>query len=140
MVTSVHHSHYERLCLAQSLIDRHYKTPLTIEQLSQEAGFSSYHFIRLFYRAFKQTPHQYLIRRRISEAKRLLNSTDLPVTEICTAVGFESLGSFSTLFRKATGLSPQLYRARAAKCVEHDGIPLCMAMLHGIYPPPDAQN
>src|SRR5260221_3243018 len=96
----------KQLGLARSFLDRHYKMPVTIEQLSHEAALSPYHFIRLFRRVYKQTPHQYLIQRRIEAAKQLLHSTELSITEICIEIGFESLGSFSTLFRKATGLSP----------------------------------
>src|SRR5258706_6952612 len=104
----------KQLGLARSFLDRHYKMPVTIEQLSHEAALSPYHFIRLFRRVYKQTPHQYLIQRRIEAAKQLLHSTDLSITEICIEIGFESLGSFSTLFRKATGLSPTSYREKLA--------------------------
>ena len=98
---------------------------------------SPFHFIRLFRRVYKQTPHQYLIRQRIAKAKELLRTTDLPITEICMAVGFESLGSFSTLFRKVAGISPSAYRDRVQPATRPAYIPLCVCLLHGIDDNPD---
>jgi AraC-like DNA-binding protein len=71
---------------------------------------STYHFIRAFRAATGQTPHQYLRARRIARAQELLVNTPMPVTEICDAVGFQSLGSFSSVFRKLTGETPARYR------------------------------
>jgi AraC-like DNA-binding protein len=124
----------ESVRLARRLLDRCYDTPITIEQLSREAALSPYHFIRLFRRIYRQTPHQYLVQQRIAKAKELLRTTDLPITEICFGVGFESLGSFSTLFRKVAGISPSAYRASVqAKAITNPGyIPLCACLLHGI--------
>lgn len=127
--------HHKQAQLARRLLDRHYTTPITIEQLSQEVALSPYYLIRLFRRIYKQTPHQYLIQLRITRAKELLRSSDLSVTEICMTIGFESLGSFSTLFRKEAGLSPSAYR-RSSQTIRKSGyIPLCVCMAHGI---PDA--
>lgn len=128
---------HESLRLARRFIDRHYATPLTIEQLSREAALSPYHFIRLFRRVYKQTPHQYLIQQRIARAKELLRTTDLPITEICIAVGFESLGSFSTLFSKVAGISPSAYRSSVKPAAKPGYIPLCVCLLHGIDDSPD---
>ncbi len=124
----------DRLRLARGLIERDYDTPLTVEQISDEAGFSPYHFIRLFRAAYRKTPHQYLIDQRIAKAKDLLRSSDLPISEICCAVGFESLGSFSSLFRRETGLSPSAYRKHAPKPASGQPmyIPLCHQMMRGI--------
>jgi AraC-like DNA-binding protein len=113
-------------------MDRHYDSPITIKQLSHEASLSPYHLIRLFRRIYKQTPHQYLIQRRIAKAKELLRSTNLPITEICLAVGFESLGSFSTLFSKIAGISPSAYRAGSQTSSRPAYIPLCICLRHGI--------
>ena len=88
-------------------IDRHYARPLTIERLAALAGLSPFHFIRAFRAASGLTPHQYLRNRRIERAKELLVTTPMPVTEVCDAVGFQSLGSFSSLFRKLTGKHPR---------------------------------
>ena len=86
------------------------EAPLDLKQISGEAWLSPHHFLRLFKQVYKETPHQYLTRRRIERARRLLLQTEMPVTDICYAVGFESLGSFSWLFRKRVGLSPDQYR------------------------------
>ncbi|HEX5690763.1 MAG TPA: AraC family transcriptional regulator [Roseiflexaceae bacterium] len=102
----------QRLERARALIDACYDQPLDLEQLAREASFSRYHFLRLFRQAFDQTPHQYLIERRLAEAKTLLAHGELSVTEVCFAVGFQSLGSFSALFHRAVGHPPRLYRAR----------------------------
>jgi AraC-like DNA-binding protein len=118
---------HARLHIARRFIDHNYDTPLTLEHISSEAGFSPYHFIRLFRAAYRQTPHQYLMQQRIEKAKELLRSSDMPINEICYTVGFESLGSFTTLFRRIAGLSPGAYRKwstrRPANTPTH--IPLC---------------
>lgn len=114
------------------LIDSSPQKPLTIERLSDEAHLSAFHLIREFRRRFFVTPHQYLIRRRIDRARTLLSQTNMTVTEICFAVGFESLGSFSHLFRRAVGWPPTVYRAR---CLERQReprkfIPACFWTMH----------
>jgi AraC family transcriptional regulator len=73
-------------------IDEHLDQPLSVEELAQRAYLSRFHFIRHFQQVVHQTPHQYVINRRLQRAKELLANSDLPVTEICLAVGFESLG------------------------------------------------
>lgn len=98
---------------ARAFMDAHLDQPLDLAQIAARANYSPYHFIRAFRKAFHETPHQYLIRKRLEKAKELLATTNMPVTEICFAVGFESLGSFSTLFQKRVGWAPTVYRARA---------------------------
>jgi AraC-like DNA-binding protein len=88
----------ERLDRARKFIDRCYDLPLNLDEISSHACFSRYHFLRLFRQAFHKTPHQYLIDRRIERAKELLSGNDLRVTDVCFEVGFQSLGSFSSLF------------------------------------------
>lgn len=125
--------HADRLHIARSYIDRHYDTSLTLEHISREAGFSPYHFIRLFRAAYRKTPHQYLMQQRIEKAKELLRSSDMPILDICYTVGFESLGSFSTLFRRIAGLSPSAYRKWCApprSLPSH--IPLCYRVKRGL--------
>ena len=95
----------------REFIDRHYAKALTVDRLASRCRLSTFHFIRAFRAAFGDTPHQYLRRRRIERAKELLVTTPLPVTEICDQIGFQSLGSFSTLFRRVTGETPAAYRA-----------------------------
>jgi AraC-like DNA-binding protein len=109
------------------LIDEGCHLPLDLELLARHASFSRYHFIRLFQRAFHQTPHQYLIRRRLARAQVLLRGGELSVTEVCFAVGFQSLGSFSSLFHRATGSPPSAYRARLFRGValRRLYVPLC---------------
>ena len=108
-------------------IDRHYAKNLTVEKLAALAGLSTFHFIRAFRAAFGQTPHQYLRTRRIERAKELLATTMYPVTDVCDKVGFQSLGSFTTLFRRLTGETPAEYRAARRK---HVYIPTCFIRMY----------
>jgi len=103
---------HERLCRARKLIDDCYDLPLDLTEISKQACLSRYHFLRLFRDAFETTPHQYLIQRRIEKAKELLRLRNLSVTDVCFEVGFQSLGSFSSLFRKCVGAAPVSYRKR----------------------------
>jgi AraC-like DNA-binding protein len=128
---------HKQIHLARRWLDQYYATPITIEDLSSKVALSPYYLIRAFKHIYKQTPHQYLIGRRIAKAKELLRNTPISVTEICAAVGFESLGSFSTRFRKATGLSPRAYRAKSQPSVKPVYIPLCTCFLHNIQDQPD---
>lgn len=123
---------HKQVRLARLVLDRRYTDPITIEDLGREVALSPYYLIRAFRRVYKQTPHQYLVERRIAHAKELLRNSDLNITEICAAVGFESLGSFSTLFRKVTGLSPSAYRDSSQPTLPAPYIPLCVCLLHGI--------
>jgi len=102
-----------RLGRAREFIDHCYDHPLSLDQISEKACFSRYHFLRLFRQAFNQTPHQYLIDRRIEKAKELLKGDELRVTDVCFEVGFQSLGSFSTLFQKRVGHAPVTFREKA---------------------------
>ena len=101
---------HKQIRLARTLLERNYDAPMTIDDLSREVAISPYHLIRSFRDIYNQTPHQYLMGQRIARAKELLRNTDLSITEICVAVGYESLGSFSSLFRKVAGISPSAYR------------------------------
>ncbi len=122
---------YRRLCRARELIDRCYDQPLNLHELSSEACFSRFHFLRLFRRAFNKTPHQYLIERRLERAKELLSANDLRVTDVCFEVGFESLGSFSSLFHKHVGHAPAIYRQRARQnAIARRQIPGCFLVMY----------
>ncbi|HLW02340.1 MAG TPA: AraC family transcriptional regulator [Ktedonobacterales bacterium] len=101
---------YRRLHRARDYAAALAHTPLTLDDLARVACLSPNHFLRTFKAAFHQTPHQYLTSRRLEQASHLLRHTDLSVTEICFAVGFQSLGSFSWLFRRKVGLSPEAFR------------------------------
>ena len=93
-------------------IDRSYGADLDVEALARLANLSPDHLIRTFRSVFGETPHRYLQRRRVERAMNLLRSTDLDVTEVCLAVGFTSLGTFSRLFSAVVGESPTAYAAR----------------------------
>ena len=121
----------ERLGRARAFIEHCYDHPLNLDQISEKACFSRYHFLRLFRQAFKKTPHQYLIERRIEKAKELLTADDLRVTDVCFEVGFQSLGSFSSLFHKWVGHAPATYRERArARELAKRKVPGCFLMMY----------
>ncbi|AYY15644.1 AraC family transcriptional regulator [Actinobacteria bacterium YIM 96077] len=98
---------------ARDLIDRSYAERLDLDQIANAAGYSRYHFTRAFRAAYGETPGQYLSRRRIERAQDLLRSVNLTVTEVCHLVGFASLGSFSSLFTKLSGMPPSEFQRRA---------------------------
>ncbi|MEV0326468.1 AraC family transcriptional regulator [Micromonospora echinospora] len=97
---------------ARDAMDRSYAEPLDIPTLAKVAHVSEAHFIRTFRATFGETPHRYLQRRRVERAMSLLIESDRDVTEICHAVGFSSLGTFSRTFREIVGQSPTAFRAR----------------------------
>lgn len=101
-----------RLRQARDRMDREYAQPLDVAALARTALMSPGHFSRSFRAAFGETPYSYLMSRRIERAQALLRRGDLSVTEVCLAVGFTSLGSFSTRFTEVVGESPSSYRAR----------------------------
>jgi AraC-like DNA-binding protein len=112
---------------ARDTMDRDYARPLDVPALARAAHMSTGHFSRSFRAAFGETPHSYLMTRRIERAKALLRRGDLTVTEVCFAVGCSSLGSFSSRFTELVGESPSAYRAR-----RHDqsaAIPACFAKI-----------
>jgi AraC-like DNA-binding protein len=116
---------------ARDHIDRHYREPLDLDVLAGVAGVSKYHFARCFEAAFGQTPIRYLTRRRIERAQDLLRAANLTVTEVCMAVGFASLGSFSTRFSELVGESPTAYRDRwAMRGGPH--VPGCFLFMRGV--------
>lgn len=113
-----------RLLRVRDLIDRAYAGPLDLTALARSAHVSESHFSRSFADAFGVTPHRYLLTTRLERAKALLRDTDLSVTEICLQVGFSSLGSFSTQFRRFVGESPTVYRTH--RHAELARIPSCL--------------
>ena len=122
----------QRLCRARSFIDECYDLPIDLREISEQACLSRYHFLRLFREAFETTPHQYLIQRRIEKAKELLLTGRLSVTDVCFEVGFESLGSFSALFRRCVGDAPINYRER--EMTSRRQVPGCFLFMHGLEP------
>ncbi|MCX6317069.1 MAG: AraC family transcriptional regulator [Bacteroidetes bacterium] len=103
---------YDRISAAKVFIDAHYHTAINLDRVSQQACLSRYHFHRLFRQVYKKTPHQYISQKRISKAMSLL-AENKSVTDVCNEVGFESVGSFSTLFKKEIGYPPAYYRNMA---------------------------
>jgi AraC-like DNA-binding protein len=101
---------YRRVCRARDYIWAMFPEPVTLPEIARVACLSPNHLLRTFRNVFGKSPHQLLTERRLDEAKRLLATTDLSVTDICLASGFESLGSFSFLFRKRCSYSPSEYR------------------------------
>ncbi|MEJ1920790.1 helix-turn-helix transcriptional regulator [Microbacterium sp. KHB019] len=106
-------------------IDREFARPLNVEDLARGVHMSAGHLSREFRRIYGEPPYSYLMTRRIERAMTLLRRGDLSVTEICFAVGFSSLGTFSTRFSELVGVSPSAYREDPSHSV--DGIPPCLA-------------
>jgi AraC-like DNA-binding protein len=126
---------YERIIAAKIFIDQNYQDPLNLEDISRVAFLSPFHFHRLFSKVYRKTPHRYLTMKRIEKAKDLL-AENKPVNEVCSEVGFESLGSFSVLFKKEIGFAPQYYRNMAwlkkqqAREQPKKVIPYCFIEMH----------
>jgi AraC-like DNA-binding protein len=114
------------LLRAKDLIDARYRDPLDVAALARAARLSAAHFSREFRRAFGETPHQYLLTRRLERAAALLRMTDHSVADICFTVGLSSVGSFTTSFGKAYGVSPTAYRAEHPPS-HRARIPTCIA-------------
>jgi AraC-like DNA-binding protein len=100
---------YKRIVQAKLFMDEHFGEGIDLDNISDEAYFSKFHFIRLFKSIYGKTPHQYLIKVRIEKAMLLLQQ-GLPVTDTCFTVGFDSLSSFTGLFKRCTSLSPSAYQ------------------------------
>ena len=107
---------FTRLCRARACLCELDCSP-GVTELAVQLGLSPFHFIRLFGAVFGETPHQLRIRSQIELAKDLL-ARDLPVTEVCMALGFSSLGSFSSSFSRRVGVSPLAYRRHARTLVQ----------------------
>jgi AraC-like DNA-binding protein len=115
---------------ARDHADRSYASQLTLEELARVAGMSKYHFLRQFKSTYRVTPMEYVSQRRIERAQDLLRATNLTVTEVCFAVGFSSLGSFSSRFRDLVGESPSEFQRRYAVGAPH--IPGCFVFMWGL--------
>lgn len=99
---------YKRIVQAKLFIDSNYGDKIDLDNISDEAYFSKFHFIPLFKKIYGKTPHQYLTIVRIEKAIQLLRD-DISASEVCFAVGFESLSSFGSLFKRIVGLSPSAF-------------------------------
>ena len=127
---------YRRIVQAKLFIDKNYASKIDLSNISDEAYFSKFHFIRLFKSMYGKTPHQYLKYVRIEKAKELLKS-EISISEACYSVGFNSISSFSGLFSKTVGVSPSEYVTRHKKTKENTTknplsfVPGCYAYQHG---------
>lgn len=108
---------YRRIVEAKNYIDINYSKRIDLNEIANQAAFSKFHFMRLFKQAFGQSPHRYLTRVRLNEAKKLL-SDKASVSEACYGVGFESIPSFSSLFKGEYGISPKTYSLQIKKEAE----------------------
>jgi AraC-like DNA-binding protein len=118
------------LLRARDLVDARYAEPLGVDDLARTAGLSRAHFSREFRRAFGESPHAYLLTRRLERAAALLRSTDRSVTSICFAVGLRSVGSFTTSFTRTYGMTPTAYRASFPPASQYALIPGCVLRAH----------
>jgi AraC-like DNA-binding protein len=116
------------LLRARDVIDARYAEELDIDALAAAAHASRWHFVRGFRRAFGETPHQYLLTRRMERAAALLRTTDHSVARICAEVGLSSVGSFTSSFRRVHGCTPTVYRAGHPPAADLAPIPSCALM------------
>src|SRR4029077_20625466 len=116
---------------AKDLADARYFQPLDVSDLARAAGLSRAHFRREFRRAFGESPHAYLLTRRLERAAALLRAPDRAVVAICFAVGLRSVGSFTTSFTRAYGITPTAYRASFPPASHHARIPSCVLRTYG---------
>jgi len=118
------------LLRAKDLVDARYREPLDVPTLARAAHLSPAHFSREFRRAFGETPHQYLLTRRLERAAELLRNTDHSVADICFEVGLASVGSFTTSFRRVYRTTPTEYRA-AHPPMARARVPTCVLQAYG---------
>ena len=114
------------LLRAKDLADARYFEPLSVDELARAAGLSRAHFSREFREAFGESPHAYLLTRRLERAAALLRTTDRSVADVCFSVGLRSVGSFTTSFTRTFGVSPTVYRARFPPAAEQARVPACV--------------
>jgi transcriptional regulator GlxA family with amidase domain len=119
------------LLRAKDLADARYTQPLGVDDLARAAGLSKAHFSREFRRAFGESPHAYLLTRRLERAAALLRTTDRSVADICFSVGLQSVGSFTTSFTRTFARSPTAYRASFPPAVAQAVVPACVVRAYG---------
>jgi transcriptional regulator GlxA family with amidase domain len=118
------------LLRAKDVADARYAEPLDVDDLARAAGLSRAHFSREFRRAFGESPHAYLLTRRLERAAALLRSTDRSVAEVCFSVGLQSVGSFTSSFKTSFGVSPTAYRASFPPAADHALVPACVVRFY----------
>ena len=127
---------YRRVVKAKLFIDAHFSSSIDLTEIADEACFSKFHFVRLFKTVYGKTPHQYLTCVRIEKSKLLLKE-EIPVSGVCYAVGFDSVSSFTGLFKRMVGQTPSAYQQGCiSKKLEIETAPLkhipnCFAEMNG---------
>lgn len=115
------------LLRAKDFADLHYAEAVDVPAMARVAGLSTAHFSRLFKATFGESPHSYVLTRRLERAASLLRTTDRRVLDICVMVGFSSLGSFTTSFTRMYGRSPSMYREAHPPAAARVVVPECIA-------------
>ncbi|KRV50084.1 AraC family transcriptional regulator [Wenjunlia vitaminophila] len=119
------------LLRARDLIDARYHERLTVADLARAAGLSRGHFHQAFRQAFGESPHAYLITRRLERAAALLRTTDRSVADVALSVGWQSIGSFTASFTRTYGMSPTHYRATFPPAAGLALVPSCVLRAYG---------
>lgn len=119
------------LLRAKDLADARYAEPLGVDDLARAAGLSKAHFSREFRAAFGESPHAYLLTRRLERAAALLRNTDRSVADVCFSVGLQSIGSFTTSFTRTFGTSPLAYREAFPPASAQAVVPACVVRVYG---------
>jgi AraC-like DNA-binding protein len=119
------------LLRAKDLADARYFEPLDVEDMARAAGLSRAHFSREFRAAFGESPHSYLLTRRMERAAALLRQTDRSVADVCLSVGLQSIGSFTSSFKRTYGVTPTAYRAAYPPAAASAMLPACVARFFG---------
>lgn len=119
------------LLRAKDLADARYFERLDVDDLAGAAGLSRAHFSREFRRVFGESPHAYLLTRRLERAAAMLRTTDRSVADICLSVGLQSIGSFTTSFTRTYGMSPTAYRAAFPPASYQARVPACVTRFYG---------
>ncbi len=118
------------LLRARDLADARYADAIRVADMAREAGLSPAHFSRKFRATFGESPHQYLLTRRLERAAALLRSTDRSVADICFLVGLGSVGSFTSSFRRMIDVAPTAYRAAHPPASLFARVPACIVRAH----------
>jgi AraC-like DNA-binding protein len=115
----------------KDLADARYSQRIDVDDMAAAAGLSRAHFSREFRRAFGESPHAYLLTRRLERAAALLRTTDRSVAEVCFSVGLQSVGSFTASFSRTYGMSPTAYRAKYPPAAHQAQVPTCVLRVYG---------
>lgn len=127
---------YRQIVEAKLFMDKNFSEKIDLNKIADESCFSKFHFIRLFKKAYGKTPYQYLTTVRLDKAQQLLRK-NMSVSEVCFKVGFDSISSFTGLFKRATGLAPAAFRKKQQviqseiKSVPLKFVPHCFAEAKG---------